>query len=84
MRSENCLIFNHTSNSLIIIALYVDDGIMAGNTINAIEVKFSLNSGYVMKDLGQVRHILGCGVVCNTTTNALFCTQRLHILSAVK
>ena len=73
--------FKHTNNSLIIIALYVDDLIIAGTTTDVNEVKHFLNSRYVMKDLGQVHHILGCEVIRDLNTNTLFLTQRRYILS---
>ena len=43
-----------------------------------------LNFRYVMKDLGQVNHILFCEVVRDANTNTLFITQRRYILSTVK
>ena len=52
-----------SDNSLIIIALYVDDLIIAGTTTDVNQVKHFLNSRYVIKDLGQVHHILGCKVI---------------------
>ena len=84
MQNENCLFFKHTINSLVIIALYVDDLIIAGTTTDVNEVKHFLNSRYVMKDLGQVHHILGCEVIRDSNTNTLFLTQRRYILSTVK
>ena len=84
MQNENCLFFKHTIHSLIIIALYVDDLIIAGATTDVNEVKHFLNSRYIMKDLGQVHHILGCEVIRDSNTNTLFLTQRRYILSTVK
>jgi len=81
MQNENSLFFKHTNNSLIIIALYIDDLIIAGTTTDVNEVKHFLNSRYVMKDLGQVHHILGCEVIRDLNTNTLFLTQRRYILS---
>jgi len=84
MQNENCLFFKHTNHSFIIIALYVDDLIIAGTTPDVNEVKHFLNSRYVMKHLGQVHHILGCKVIRDLNTNTLFLTQRRYILPTVK
>jgi len=76
--------FKHTNHNLIIIALFVDDLIIAGTTADVNEVKHFVNSRYVIKDLGQVYHILGCEVVRDVINNTLFLTQRRYILSTVK
>jgi len=84
MQNENCLFSKHTNHSLIIIALYVDDLIIAGTTTDVNEDKHFLNSRYVIKDSGHVHHILGCEVNCDLNTNTLFLTQRRYIHSTVK
>jgi len=63
MQNESRPFFTHTNNSIIIVALHVDDLIIAGTTTDVNQVKHFLNSRYVIKDLGQVHHILGCKVI---------------------
>ena len=84
MQNESRPFFTHTNNSIIIVALHVDDLIIAGTTTDVNEVKHFLNFRYVMKDFGQVHHILGCEVIRDLNTNTLFLTQRRYILSTVK
>jgi len=84
MQNENCLFFKHTTHGLVIIALYVDDLIIAGSPSDVSDVKSFLNSRYIMKDLGRVNHILGCEVIIDTSSHTLFLTQRRYILSTVK
>ena len=58
MQNESCLFYKHSNKGPTIIALYVDDLIIAGKPEEATEVKDFLNSRYSMKDLGEVNHIL--------------------------
>jgi len=59
MPNKCCLFVKHSSKSITIIALYVDDLIIAGKTADVTRTKSFLKSRYAMKDLGFVNHIFG-------------------------
>jgi hypothetical protein len=62
---ESCLYYREDDddNTICIISLYVDDILIAGNSLAIVQrVKNQLNANYDMKDLGVVAHILGCEV----------------------
>jgi len=84
MQNESCLFYKHSVKGPTIIALYVDDLIIAGKPEEATEVKDFLNSRYTMKDLGEVNHILGCEVFRDLQKECIYLTQRRYILSTVK
>ena len=84
MQNESCLFYKHSNKGPTIIALYVDDLIIAGKPEEATEVKDFLNSRYTMKDLGEVNHILGCEVFRDLQKECIYLTQRRYILSTVK
>ncbi len=51
-------------NSILIIAVYVDDLVLAGKcTKKIVEAKQSLSARFKMQDLGQLHHFLGIKVV---------------------
>ena len=81
MQNESCLFYKHSNKGPTIIALYVDDLIIAGKPEEATEVKDFLNSRYSMKDLGEVNHILGCEVFRDLQKECIYLTQRRCILS---
>ena len=59
MPNKCCLFVKHSSKSITLIALYVDDLIIAGKTADGTRTKSFLKSRYAMKDLGFVNHIFG-------------------------
>ena len=62
--SDSCLYVRVKDNVLCIIAVYVDDLIIASKCLDQInELKSSLSSNYRMKDLGELRYFLGVNVV---------------------
>ena len=84
MQNENCLFVKHSSASITIIALYVDDLIIAGKSSEVNQTKDFLKSRYTMKDLGFVNHILGCEVFQDPSSKTLYLTQRRYILATLK
>ena len=84
MQNENCLFVKHSSASITIIALYVDDLIIAGKSAEVNQTKDFLKSRYTMKDLGFVNHILGCEVFQDPSSKTLYLTQRRYILATLK
>jgi hypothetical protein len=58
---DHCVYFKKIENgSFIILLLYVDDMLVAGNNMQDINVlKKKLDNSFVMKDLGATKKILG-------------------------
>ena len=66
LQSEPCLYFYVKDSDICIISLYVDDLVIAANSMSVIShVKQCLQQHYLMKDLGVVDEILGCKVIVN-------------------
>jgi len=65
LHRESCLYYREDADdeTICIISLYVDDILIAGNSIAIFQiVRNQLNNQYEMIDLGIVKHILGCEV----------------------
>ena len=79
MRSD---VFNET---ICIIALYVDDLLIAGSTLDTIDrVKQELKDNYEMKDLGRAHHLLGCEVNHDESTGTTYLSQYQFTKTAVE
>ena len=87
LKSEACLyvrtdVFEET---ICIIALYVDDLLIAGSTLDTInQVKLELKEKYEMKDLGRAHHLLGCEVNHDEETGTTFLSQYQFTKTAVE
>lgn len=69
---EPCLYFIHDEVSLILIILYVDDLLIAGNSdIKLQSIKAQLMTRFKMKDLGPVSEFLGIEVIRDRATHSL-------------
>jgi len=65
--------------------LYVDDILIAGSSLAIIQkVKNQLNDQYDMKDIGVVKHILGCEVNHDKHTGTSNLTQYQYAKKAVE
>ena len=62
-RAENCLYFKKDDHSMLIVALYVDDILIAGTTDESVTIlKKNLLKEFKMKDLGKVSKFLGLNI----------------------
>jgi len=85
MPNEPCLYMRRREQKLVLIALYVDDLVIAGSDLGSIqEVKNQLNSKYQMADLGEVHQILGCEVTRESPNGRVRIIQRLYIRMIIK
>ena len=81
--SDSCIYFRVT-DELCIIAVYVDDLIIASKSIAEINsIKQSLSDRYKMKDLGVLNHFLGVKVEHDVENNSIFINQSTFASSLV-
>lgn len=74
-QSDPC-IYNNSEGEKLIVAVYVDDLIIAGKSSNEImRVKQSLSSAFKMKDLGKLKEFLGVSVVQKEDTGDVWLGQ---------
>ena len=53
--ADSCVYIRTTNSSIVIIAIYVDDLIIAGSSLSLVEsVKAKFHRKYKMKDLGEL------------------------------
>jgi hypothetical protein len=70
----------YTNNSIIYITLYVDDLIIIGNSMPAVnQIKLELSSKFKMKDLGELHYILGIQVTRNRKQGTTTLSQHKYI-----
>ena len=84
---ESCLYYREDDddNTICIISLYVDDILIAGNSLAIVQrVKNQLNANYDMKDLGVVAHILGCEVQHDVHSGESYLTQYQYTKKAIE
>ena len=84
---ESCLYYREDDddNTICIISLYVDDILIAGNSLAIVQrVKNQLNANYDMKDLGVVAHILGCEVQHDVHSGETYLTQYQYTKKAIE
>ena len=87
LSGESCLYFRRDDNdgTICIISLYVDDLLIAGSSLAIINrVKNQLKDNYDMKDLGVVKHILGCEVKHEEDTGTSYLTQYQYTKKAIE
>ncbi len=76
-KSDLCLYVNHSSASLLMIGLYVDDLLIPGSIKGKIlKIKKELKSRFEMKGLGQAQVMLGIEISRDRTKRQLFISQR--------
>jgi len=69
-----------SNNSFIILSLYVDDILIAGNSKEMIDTtKKWLSSNFEMKDMGEARYVLGVKIIRDRSKRLLGLTQETYI-----
>ena len=76
-RSDPCLYIKREGNSVMIIALYVDDLLLAGSDLDAIlSIKGELNKRFEMKDMCEAKVCIGLEIHRNRGAGQLWLGQR--------
>jgi hypothetical protein len=80
MEEDHCVNVKCSNNSFIILSLYVDDIIIAGNNKEMIETtKRWLSSNFEMKDMGEANYVLSVKIIRDRTKRLLGLIQKTYI-----
>lgn len=83
--NDPCLYVRHTSTRIMIIALYVDDLLIAGDDTAAIVwIKGELQKRFEMKDLGEARVCLGLEIARDRPRRTLRLSQENYMQSVLE
>ena len=64
MEEDHCMYLKHSNSGFVILSLYVDNILLAGNSKEMIDiVKRWLSSNFEMKDMGEANYVLGMKIV---------------------
>ena len=82
---EPCLYVKHYGSSLLLIAVYVDDLLIASNDISSMkQVKLEFCKHFKMKDLGEAKEFLGLRITRDLTKGTISINQTEYIDSVLK
>jgi hypothetical protein len=82
---DHCIYSKEEGGCFIYVALYVDDMLLIGNSMNAIkEVKKKLSSKFDMKDLSGEKFILGMEIKRDRATRNIWLNQTKYIETIMK
>ncbi|CDF39897.1 unnamed protein product [Chondrus crispus] len=83
-RSDLCLYIKRIGNTIMLIALYVDDLLLAGSDIHAMKwMKGELNKRFEMKDLSEAKVCIGLEIQRDRTIKTLSLTQTKYALNVL-
>lgn len=78
--ADLCIYVKRQLNTIIVIALYVDDLLIASNHVNdLIQFKKNLAAEFKMDDLGKVEFILGIKVIRDRTARTISISQAAYV-----
>ena len=85
MISDTCIYIKRYGHLLCIIAIYVDDIVIAASTIQLVnEIKNTFKGRFQMKDLGPISALLGCRIIQNNTLSTLTMDQSFYAKNILK
>jgi hypothetical protein len=85
MEEDHCMYLKRSNNSFIILSLYVDDILIAGNSKDMIDTtKKWLSSNFEMKDMGEASYVLGVKIIRDRVKRLLGLTQENYIKKMIK
>jgi hypothetical protein len=80
MEEDHCVYSKRSNNSFIILSLYVNDILIAGNNKEMIDTtKKWLTSNFEMKDMGEASYVLGVKIIRDRAKRLLGLTQETYI-----
>jgi hypothetical protein len=79
--ADSCVYIRRSAKGTVIIAVYVDDLIIAGSSLRLVEsVKGAFHNRYKMKDMGVLEYVLGVRVDQQPDKNIIQLSQKTYIL----
>ena len=85
MEEDHCMYIKRSNNYFIILSLYVDDILIAGNDKKLIDVsKRWLSSNFKMKDMGEANYLLGVKILKDRSKRLLGLSQETCIKKMLK
>jgi hypothetical protein len=82
---DHCIYSKEEGRNFIYVALYVDDMLLIGNSMDAIkEVKKQLSSKFDMKDLSETKFILGMEIKRDLETVNIWLSRKKYIKTILK
>ena len=80
MEEDHCMYLKHSNNDFIILSLYVDDILLAGNSKKMIDTaKKWLSSNFEMKNMGEASYVLGVKIIRDRAKRLLSLSQETYI-----
>ena len=80
MEEDHCVYLKRSDNSFVILSLYVDDILIAGNNKEMIDTtKKWLSSNFDMKDMGEANFVLGVKIIRDRAKRLLGLSQETYI-----
>jgi transposase InsO family protein len=80
IEEDHCLYLKRSKRSILILSLYVDDILLAGNDIDSIvTTKKWLSSTFEMKDMGEANFVLGVKITRDRSKKLLSLSQGTYI-----
>ena len=80
MEEDHCMYLKRSNNGFVILSLYVDDILLAGNSKEMIDTaKRWLLSNFEMKDMGEASYVLGVKIVRDHAKRLLGLSQETYI-----
>ena len=80
IEEDHCVYIKRSKKSVIILSLYVDDILLAGNDMSSIvATREWLSSTFEMKDMGEANYVLGVKIVRDRSKKLLCLSQETYI-----
>ena len=80
MEEDHCVYLKRSNSGFVILSLYVDDILLAGNSKEMIDTaKKWLSSNFEMKDMGEASYVLGVKIVRDRAKRLLGLSQETYI-----
>ena len=85
MICDTCLYIRRYDHLLCLIAIYVDDIVIAASNIEILtDVKNKFKSNFQKKDLGPIKTLLGCRIVQNSVLSTITLDQTFYTKNIIK
>jgi Reverse transcriptase (RNA-dependent DNA polymerase) len=85
LSADTCVYLRSQGSAFAIIALYVDDLLIASNSLEGMNaLKHDLSRRFAMKDLGEAHWVLGIQIDRDRTARSLSISQREYVLKVLE